>query len=103
MKWITASLIFFAIFAISMDMARAEEEGAFVTGYVTAYEEGNSITISNGEESMSFQITGDTEVVGSIHLGATIEVEANGSHAVYIEVTGIVEEDIESEEEESEE
>jgi hypothetical protein len=103
MRWITASLIVLAVFAISLDMARAEEEGAFITGYVTAYEEGSSITISNGENSMSFQITEDTEVIGSIHSGATVEVESNGEHAVYIEVTGVVEEDSESEEDESEE
>lgn len=60
-------------------------EEVFISGVVTVYEEGDIIKVNDDRgEKHSFTIAEDTEVVGEIKTGATVEVEAKDGVAAYI-------------------
>lgn len=85
-------LTLLAVVVAISGMAAAEEE-VYVTGVVTAYIEGKSITVKDGKDSYSVGITEDTEVYGDVGVGAIVEVEAKGNTAIYIGVISTLEEE----------
>jgi hypothetical protein len=86
-------LVLLTVFSVYMGVARAEDEVIYVSGMVTGYAEGRSITVDDGGKSYSFKITEDTEVVGEVKSGVIVDVEGQEGYAIYIEVTGDVEEE----------
>lgn len=57
-----------------------------VTGKVTAYEAGKSITVQVGDNSKEFKITGDTKVEGEVAVGKEVKIEVKESEATKISV-----------------
>jgi hypothetical protein len=88
MKRAIACLLALMFVAALTGMSQAAEaEEVYVEGKVIAYEAGKSISVKNEEgKNHDFTITGDTEIDGKPAIGAAVEVEAEGSVAVYIEV-----------------
>ena len=65
-------------------MASVTEDG--VTGKVTAYEAGKSITVQVGDNAKEYKITGDTKVEGEVAVGKEVTVEVKEGEATKITV-----------------
>ncbi|HXG61349.1 MAG TPA: hypothetical protein VNO22_08245 [Planctomycetota bacterium] len=61
----------------------AEEK---VTGKVTAYEAGKSVTVESGGAQKAFSITEETKIEGDLAVGKTVEVTAKDGVATKIVV-----------------
>ncbi len=57
-----------------------------VTGKVTAYEAGKSITVQVGDNAKEYKITGETKVEGEVAVGKEVKVEVKESEATKITV-----------------
>jgi hypothetical protein len=99
MKFILAGLLVCTLFLGQIAYSQAAEE-IYMTGNVTEYKAGKSITITDGEgNSHTFSIFEDTEIYGDIQKNSVVDVEALDDRAGYIGVIGEMDDEVPSDEE----
>jgi hypothetical protein len=94
MKKVAAFLTLLVVILTFASTILAEEEGEefYITGVVTGYSKGKSITVKGDEGTYNFAISKDTGVYGDVKVGTTVEVEAKDGLAVNIWVSDMEEE-----------
>lgn len=92
MKKVAAFLTLLVVILTFASTILAEEE-IYITGVVTGYLEGKSITVNGDEGTYNFAISKDTGVYGDVKVGTTVEVDAKNGLAVNIGVIGDMEEE----------
>ncbi|HLY09676.1 MAG TPA: hypothetical protein VKW04_10270 [Planctomycetota bacterium] len=71
---VLAVMAFALLLVVGVPLMAAVTDDA-VTGKVTAYESGKTITVQVGDASKEYKITGDTKIEGDVAVGKEVTIE----------------------------